>query len=89
MSKIALYNKAKYHAPRAIEVLAEAMEKGESYAVRVGAAKVLLAKCIPDLKATEFKGSDGSPLQITFTVATEESKKQLEKLYERSDSGND
>lgn len=62
MSKAALYNSAKYHAPRAIEVLAEAMERGESYAVKVGAAKVLLAKCIPDLKATELTGKDGESL---------------------------
>jgi hypothetical protein len=62
LSKQALFQKASYHAPRAIEVLVEAMEMGENYAVKTGAAKALLSKCLPDLKSTDFSDSDGKSL---------------------------
>ena len=89
VSKNALYQAASAHAHDAIAVLVELMNNGSHEATRVGAAKTILAKCIPDLKATEVTGGGGVPLQITFTVATKETKEQLERLYERSDSGDD
>lgn len=54
------------HAKRAIEVLVDAMNHGENYATKVGAAKTILAKCIPDLKSTELSGEDGKELVIRF-----------------------
>ena len=89
VSKQRLYQMTAAHAKLAIQTLVDAMVKGENYATKVGAAKSILAKCIPDLKATEVTGGGGVPLQITFTVATKETKEQLERLYERSDSGDD
>lgn len=35
-------------------------------AVRMGAAKVLLSKLVPDLKATELRTPDGTPLGIVI-----------------------
>ena len=61
-SKTSLYQKALYHAPRAIEVLVEAINQGENYAVKTGAAKALLSKCLPDLKSQDFTGLDGKSL---------------------------
>ena len=58
VSKQRLYQLTAAHAPRAIAVLMEALEKGENYATKVGAAKTILAKCIPDLKAMEWKPGD-------------------------------
>lgn len=77
------------HAKKAIETLADAMENGENYATKVGAAKSILAKCIPDLKAQDIKFDGGSPLKIIFQVATQDSKDQLEQLYAGSNSSND
>lgn len=88
-SKQRIYQKAAAYAIEAIETLAKAMREADNDNARVGAAKVLLSKCLPDLKASELMGESGTPIKLTFTVATEESKEQLEKLYERSDSGND
>lgn len=64
MSREKLYAKCAQYAPKAIEVLQELM--GEKYqpSVRMGAAKVLLAKAIPDLKAMEITGQDGQPFKV-------------------------
>lgn len=74
--------------PRAVQRLVELVESKHP-AVAMGAARVILAKVIPDLRATEFSGKDGSPLQVTFTVQTQEAKKELEQLYAGSNSTND
>lgn len=51
-----LYAEAASHAQRAIEILVDIMENGDSDSNRVGAAKTILAKAIPDLKAMELTG---------------------------------
>ena len=90
MSKQAIYSSASSHAMEAIDILVQEMVHGDNSNARIGAARTLLAKCVPDLKATEITGGEGKPLQITFTVATKEAKEELEKLYdERPNSGND
>lgn len=61
-SKQAIYQKAAAHAYEAIETLARIIKDGDNDNARVGAAKALLAKCIPDLKASELTGKDGEPL---------------------------
>jgi len=63
-SRQGLYAMAAKYAPRAIEVLQELMEHGDNSSVRMGAAKVLLAKSIPDLKAMEMTGKDGLPMKV-------------------------
>jgi hypothetical protein len=63
-SKQHLYQLTAAHAKEAIQTLLLAMRNGENYATKVGAAKTILAKCIPDLKATELSGVDGKELVI-------------------------
>lgn len=63
-SRKKLYAQAASHAPRAIEILAELMENGDNHNVRMGAARTLLAKAIPDLKALEVAGFDGKALKL-------------------------
>lgn len=63
-SKQVLYQKAAGHAIDAIEVLAKLMYDADNDAARVGAAKTILAKCIPDLKATELTGEGGNEILI-------------------------
>lgn len=63
IGKTALYNYASKHAKDAIDVLVKTMmNKREQGSVRVGAAKALLNKCIPDLKATEYSDAEGNKL---------------------------
>jgi hypothetical protein len=60
VSKNRIYQKASSHAIEAINVLLEIMRNGDSDSNRVGAAKTVLAKCVPDLKATELSTDEQS-----------------------------
>lgn len=63
-SRDILYAEAAKHAPRAIAVLVEIMEKGDNDNARMAAAKAILNKAIPDLKAMELSGKDGEQLSV-------------------------
>lgn len=63
-NKQGLYAKAAVYAEDAIKVLAHEMEHGDNSNSRVGAAKALLAKVIPDLKAMEITGEKGDMIRI-------------------------
>lgn len=71
VSKQALYSAASAHAHTAIEVLVELMTTGKHEATRVGAAKTLLAKCLPDIKATQLTDADGNNIPITIQINTD------------------
>ena len=60
-----LYSLFTPHATKAIDVLLLAMEKG-NMACKIGAAKTILAKLVPDLKATELTGKDGQQFTINL-----------------------
>lgn len=76
-SREILYSEAAKHAPRAIEVLAELLDhKNEN--VRVAAAKAILSKAIPDLKATEISG-DLQPKTVVLIDATKGFKPPVDK----------
>lgn len=64
VSRSALYSMAQKHAPRAIEVLQELMNSKYQPSVRMGAAKTLLGKAIPDLKAMEITGEGINPVKV-------------------------
>ena len=66
LSRQELYAKTSKHAPRAIEVLLELMENGDNDNVRLGAAKCILAKTIPDIRATEITGEGGGPIDVNI-----------------------
>lgn len=87
LSDLAIRERLRAATPQAIDKLIELCQS-RNPSVAMGAAKVILSKVIPDLRATEFSGKDGTPLQVTFTVQSEEAKKELEKLYEGSNSTN-
>lgn len=65
-----LYQYASKHAQDAIDVLVYHMHHGQA-SVRVGAAKTLLNKVIPDLKAQEHTGKDGQKLEGLVIVRTD------------------
>jgi hypothetical protein len=54
VSKNAIYQKVSGYAYDAIKVLVDVMNNGDNDNAKVGAAKTLLSKCAPDLKATEL-----------------------------------
>lgn len=64
-SRDALYRKVANHALEAIDTIVGEMKAPTKMAsVKIGAAKVILNKALPDLKATELTGKDGA----AFTV---------------------
>mgnify|MGYP001575305773 CR=1 FL=1 len=63
-SKKELYAKASKHSTRAIEILVDLMEHGDNDNVRLGAARVILSKSIPDLRAMEITGTEGEPIIV-------------------------
>lgn len=60
-----IYSKFEPHAEKAIGVLVEAMERG-NWAVKIGAAKIILAKLVPDLKAIQSTPEDNKQINIRF-----------------------
>ena len=63
-----LYNEAAKHAPRAIEIVVDLMEHGDNDNVKLGAAKTILAKAIPDLQAMEVRGDAEVKYLISLNV---------------------
>ena len=77
-SRQGLYAYASTYSRQAIEVLAEMMLNAKNEGVRMGAAKALLDKALPDIKATEISTGDNGPLEIRIisedkAVKTEDS----------------
>lgn len=67
-SRQGLYAVAHKYTKEAIETLAELMRQTRNPAVRMGAARALLDKALPDLKATEISGIDGADLQLVIKI---------------------
>ncbi len=63
-SRKILYATAAKYAPEAIEVLLELMRSGDNDSVKLGAAKTILSKSIPDLHAQEITGEGGGPVKV-------------------------
>ncbi len=63
-SRQGLYAYASTFSREAIEVLADMMHNAKNEGVRMGAAKALLDKALPDIKATEISTGDNGPLEI-------------------------
>ena len=63
-----LYAKVAHHIPRAIEVLVDLMEHSHNESIRIGAAKALLDKGLPDLKAVQMGGEDGGPVEVRIVA---------------------
>jgi len=61
-----LYAKIANHATAAIDVLVELLHSPNDN-IRLGAARTLLDKCLPDMKSLSVSGSeDNEPLEIKF-----------------------
>lgn len=72
-----LYSQAAKHAQSAIDTIV-ALLQSRNEAIRLGAAKALLDKCLPDVKSVNLEGStDQSPIMIRII---EESKHEIHSL---------
>ena len=63
-SRQGLYALASTYSRAAITTLADLMQNAKQESVRMGAAKALLDKALPDLKTTEFTGEGGQDIVI-------------------------
>jgi hypothetical protein len=73
LSDAKIKEQTRWYIPSAIERLAELCNSNNE-AVSLGAIKVLLAKNLPDLKATELTGEDGGRIKLDVSAV-------LEKVY--------
>lgn len=64
MSRKALLSMARPLASQALKTAADLMVKADNDSVRLGAAKVILAKVLPDMKSTELTTDE----QIKFVL---------------------
>ena len=62
MSRAAIQNYIRPHVPHLIARALELVDSADNDSVKLGAIKTLLAKVIPDLKASELTGKDGEDL---------------------------
>lgn len=81
-----LYAKAARYAVNAIEILVYLMENSKNDTVRVSAAKALLDKALPDLRAMELDNAADKELKIII-VDTSGGYKPPEDGIERSQVG--
>lgn len=63
-SRQALYNKIAVYAPWAIEQLYELAKTAKNESVRASALNKIIDKCLPDIKAVELSGTEGSDIVI-------------------------
>ena|SRR3990167_8867563 len=68
VSRARLYKMVANKSKKAIEVVYKLMLTSKNEAVQLGAAKIILAKSIPDLQSQEFSGKDGEPLAIKLEI---------------------
>ena len=74
LSKKALQEMARPYAGRAMQITAELMESADNDSVRLGAAKTILNKTIPDLKAMEVTGKGGERFAFLIEVPSDKTK---------------
>lgn len=66
LSNKELQEMVRAHIPKAIQTLVALLDSPNDNA-RAGAAKVIMAKVLPDLKAVELTGEDGKAIKIDIT----------------------
>lgn len=68
ISRAKAYNKAAAYFVEAFETILDEMRNGDNSNARVGAAKLIINKVLPDLKAQEITGKDGEKLPFTVII---------------------
>lgn len=62
-----LYAKAAKHATAALDVLAQLLVSNNEN-IRLGAARTLLDKCLPDVKAVELSSNEDTQIKYSIIV---------------------
>lgn len=77
ISKQAAYNKAASHFQTALDVVIDVMKTSKNDNARLGAARTVIDKVLPDLKSTELKDEDGKSLfSVLLSSVTGSPKKE-------------
>lgn len=66
LSRKALMEMTRPYAEQALQITVDLMNNSANDSVRLGAAKTILNKVIPDLKAVELNGGDGEKLEFVL-----------------------
>lgn len=77
MSKQAMFSKISSGADIIIATLFAEMEHGDNSNARIGAAKVLINKILPDLKVTELVGNTDKPIGVVVLPNLNETKDNM------------
>lgn len=64
ISRADAFKKASTHFREAFEVIVKVMRESTNPSDKLGAAKIIINKVLPDLKASEITGAEGGPLQF-------------------------
>ncbi len=70
MSRTGLYSYTSKYTKEAIDAIVNIMRTTRNESLKLGAAKALLDKNLPDLRATEVTGEDHGPLIIKIVSET-------------------
>lgn len=70
-SRTSLYSVVSAHTKEAIATLVDLMKNSRNDNVKLGAAKALLDKALPDIKAVELTGLEGEQLSMTIKIVDE------------------
>jgi hypothetical protein len=88
VNKQVIYNLASTHAMEALRRLVVLMYS-ENEPVAMGAAKTILAKCIPDLKSTEMSGEVGLKLIHVINLPVEKLDGKVQRHLESTSGASD
>jgi len=69
-SRKGLYAKTAKYFGEALDVLVNEMRKGDNSNARIAAARTIVNKVLPDLKATELTGAEGEAMKVLVTIQT-------------------
>ncbi len=70
LSNKSLQAMTRRHVKRAIEITVELMESADNDSVRLGAAKSIMNKVLPDLKSQDIK-MDGAIIEVNVIKSTD------------------
>lgn len=75
ISKQRAYSKASQHFIDAMNTVVDIMNKSRNDNARLGAARTIIDKVLPDLKAAELTGEGGGAIEIIFHSSLEQKKR--------------
>ena len=66
-SRLHLYQKTSKHYGKSLKAILQCL-KSNNESIKLGAAKVLMDKILPDIKSLELQGDDGEPIRYNVLI---------------------